>query len=118
MAKPEWGRKILCTGCGVKFYDLNRSPAECPKCGAKNDPLQTFRPKRGGGAKAAAPKVEKAPAPKPEKTADLPEEEDLLEDDSNEDEDDSIIEDTTDLGGDDDDMSEVKEHIETGDGGD
>lgn len=33
MAKPELGSKRLCQGCGAKFYDLNRDPILCPKCG-------------------------------------------------------------------------------------
>ncbi|MGV6871582.1 TIGR02300 family protein [Pseudochelatococcus sp. B33] len=33
MAKPELGTKRLCQGCGAKFYDLNRDPILCPKCG-------------------------------------------------------------------------------------
>ena len=33
MAKREWGAKHTCMGCGVKFYDLHRSPITCPKCG-------------------------------------------------------------------------------------
>ena len=32
MAKPDFGTKRLCAGCGVKFYDLNRNPIVCPKC--------------------------------------------------------------------------------------
>lgn len=33
MAKPELGLKRQCMSCGAKFYDLNRDPATCPKCG-------------------------------------------------------------------------------------
>ncbi len=33
MAKPELGTKRLCSGCGAKYYDLNRDPITCPKCG-------------------------------------------------------------------------------------
>lgn len=29
----ELGRKITCSECGVKFYDLGRSDVTCPKCG-------------------------------------------------------------------------------------
>jgi uncharacterized protein (TIGR02300 family) len=32
VAKSELGTKRLCAGCGVKFYDLNKSPIVCPKC--------------------------------------------------------------------------------------
>jgi len=34
VAKPELGMKRQCLSCGTKFYDLNRSPILCPKCGA------------------------------------------------------------------------------------
>lgn len=33
MAKPELGSKRVCLSCGAKFYDLNRNPILCPKCG-------------------------------------------------------------------------------------
>ena len=32
MAKPEWGTKRECQGCGAHFYDLKRDPIVCPKC--------------------------------------------------------------------------------------
>ncbi|HRJ69468.1 MAG TPA: TIGR02300 family protein [Beijerinckiaceae bacterium] len=35
MAKPELGMKRACLSCGAKFYDLNRDPILCPKCGAQ-----------------------------------------------------------------------------------
>lgn len=34
MAKPELGIKRMCPNCGAKYYDLNRDPIICPKCGA------------------------------------------------------------------------------------
>lgn len=34
VAKPELGTKRHCQGCGAKFYDLNRDPILCPRCGA------------------------------------------------------------------------------------
>jgi uncharacterized protein (TIGR02300 family) len=33
VAKPELGTKRQCMSCGAKFYDLNKDPATCPKCG-------------------------------------------------------------------------------------
>ncbi|HEX2555006.1 MAG TPA: TIGR02300 family protein [Microvirga sp.] len=33
MAKPELGLKRQCMSCGAKFYDLNKNPIVCPKCG-------------------------------------------------------------------------------------
>jgi uncharacterized protein (TIGR02300 family) len=34
VAKPELGTKRQCLSCGAKFYDLNKDPIICPKCGA------------------------------------------------------------------------------------
>jgi uncharacterized protein (TIGR02300 family) len=34
VAKPELGAKRQCQSCATKFYDLNRDPILCPKCGA------------------------------------------------------------------------------------
>jgi len=33
VAKPELGSKHLCQNCGARYFDLNRSPITCPKCG-------------------------------------------------------------------------------------
>jgi uncharacterized protein (TIGR02300 family) len=33
VAKPELGSKRQCQNCGAKFFDLNRDPIICPKCG-------------------------------------------------------------------------------------
>jgi uncharacterized protein (TIGR02300 family) len=38
MGRPELGTKCTCTGCHERFYDLNRSPVICPKCGAQQPP--------------------------------------------------------------------------------
>ena len=35
MPKVEWGKKVVCLNCEAKFYDLNRKPAVCPKCGTE-----------------------------------------------------------------------------------
>jgi uncharacterized protein (TIGR02300 family) len=33
VAKPELGTKRQCQNCGAKFFDLNKDPIICPKCG-------------------------------------------------------------------------------------
>lgn len=33
MAKPELGAKRQCQSCATKFFDLNKDPILCPKCG-------------------------------------------------------------------------------------
>ena len=56
MAKPEWGSKRVCRGCGAKFYDMKRDPILCPGCGVQLDPetvLRGRRAKPGGAPKAA-----------------------------------------------------------------
>ena len=60
MANPEWGAKHTCQNCGVKYYDLQRSPIVCPKCKTAFNPDALLRSRRG---KPAAP--EKAPAAVP-----------------------------------------------------
>ena len=35
MPKPEFGKKVICTNCEAKFYDLNRKPVICPHCGTE-----------------------------------------------------------------------------------
>lgn len=34
MAKPDLGAKRQCQSCAAKFFDLNKSPIVCPKCGS------------------------------------------------------------------------------------
>jgi uncharacterized protein (TIGR02300 family) len=46
MGRPELGTKLACRGCGERFYDLNRSPAICPKCGAEQPPDKPRAPAR------------------------------------------------------------------------
>jgi uncharacterized protein (TIGR02300 family) len=52
MAKPDWGRKYVCLGCQAPFYDLQRTPITCPKCGAVHQPVALLksdgRPRRRG----------------------------------------------------------------------
>ena len=37
MAKVDLGTKRACLSCGMRFYDLKRSPILCPGCGAEFD---------------------------------------------------------------------------------
>jgi len=36
--RPELGIKRLCVRCAVRFYDLQRQPAQCPACDAVQPP--------------------------------------------------------------------------------
>jgi len=33
VAKPELGAKRQCQACSAKFFDLNKDPIVCPRCG-------------------------------------------------------------------------------------
>jgi uncharacterized protein (TIGR02300 family) len=39
MTNPKWGNKHTCAECGAAFYDMQRSPITCPKCGVKHQPV-------------------------------------------------------------------------------
>ena len=55
MAKPDLGTKRVCSGCGAKFYDLNRTPIVCPKCETVFVPVVAAPRTRPEPVKAAAP---------------------------------------------------------------
>lgn len=142
MAKSEWGMKRTCLECGAPFYDLKKKNINCPKCGAAFDPAPPAKPKRLASVGKPAPKPDevaeeakkdtKPPATKNKdadeagtkaaagksgkdgkdgSAEDGPEANDA---EAGDDDDKDLIEDTSDLGRDEDDMSEVKEHIDSG----
>ena len=40
MPDIKFAKKVVCSNCEAKFYDLNRKPAICPHCGTEYvDPL-------------------------------------------------------------------------------
>ena len=100
MAKAELGMKLTCDSCGARFYDLNKTPGICPKCGTANARPVIFKASRrpaedrekAAAAAAAAAKAAKA----------VPADEDDVEVPADDDEDEAVIEDTSDLGEDDD----------------
>ena len=119
MAKPEWGQKRQCLSCGCRFYDMNRTPILCPKCGATVEPDQPIRTRRGSSSSAAEKAAATAVASKAVLNDDLElaaaDEADIdldVEAEADAD-DDTLIEDTSDLGEDDDDMAEVIEHMDS-----
>jgi uncharacterized protein (TIGR02300 family) len=46
LANPDLGAKQICPNCQSKFYDLNRRPAVCPKCGEQFDPEEALKSRR------------------------------------------------------------------------
>ena len=69
MAKPELGTKRMCAGCGAKFYDLNKDPITCPKCGTVFEvmaPSARARPEPVAAAAMARAPVKEAEVETPE----------------------------------------------------
>ncbi|MEE9346995.1 MAG: TIGR02300 family protein [Robiginitomaculum sp.] len=60
MAKVDIGEKVVCPECEVKFYDLTKNPATCPKCAHSFDPAMI--------AQVAPIIIEPEEVAKPEKT--------------------------------------------------
>jgi uncharacterized protein (TIGR02300 family) len=124
MVKPEWGVKRICHSCGAPFYDLQRSPIACPKCGSEYDPEAILKSRRTRAPvvaeKETAPVIldEEAgtEAPAVEETEEVEEEEEevaaVAADGEEEEEEEDTIEDASELGEDEDDMAEVIENIE------
>lgn len=56
MTKAELGTKRVCPNCGSKYYDLNRDPIVCPRCGTVFEVVAVST--RG---RKPAPEVEEAP---------------------------------------------------------
>jgi len=107
VGKVDLGEKLSCSSCGARYYDLNKKPALCPKCGAENERPKVF-------------KTKKTEVPKPqaeEKKSDKPEADDVDEiEDLDTDDDDTLISDDDDLDDDDDDVGTVLGPIETDEG--
>ncbi|MBX3487573.1 MAG: TIGR02300 family protein [Candidatus Paracaedibacteraceae bacterium] len=53
MVKLEWGTKRTCQSCASRFYDLQKSPIICPKCGSTYEIITTTRRGRKTVAKVA-----------------------------------------------------------------
>jgi uncharacterized protein (TIGR02300 family) len=68
VAKPELGTKRLCAGCGAKYYDLNKDPITCPKCGTVYE-VAVVTPRGrpdAAAARAAAAQAAEAELPEPQ----------------------------------------------------
>ena len=65
MAHKKLGRKRRCASCGIKFYDLTKTPAVCPACGTEFDPEVLLKSRRG----RAAAKVDEDRTPTKEENA-------------------------------------------------
>ena len=111
MVKPAWGTKRTCQSCDAKFYDMQRSPIACPKCGAIFDPEASLKTRRGRPAEKVVPlkpEAVKKPVPDIEVIGDDAE---VIEGEAAEEEE-ELIEDASELGEDEEDMAEVIEKAE------
>jgi len=100
LGKVELGMKLTCESCGARFYDLNKQPGKCPKCGTSNSRPVVFKARRSSPTPEDKRPV---PAKVPEPAAD----EDDVVAGVDDDEDEAVIEDTSDLGEDDTDVEVV-----------
>ena len=103
MAQPNLGTKRVCVSCSARFYDLNKNPAVCPKCGAEQ-PVELPRVRRP--VEPATPDSAKKSAPD-----DLDSDTDL-DTDADADADD-VMEDEVGLDDDDDDISSADIDLKT-----
>ena len=100
MSNPAFGVKHVCEGCGERFYDLNRSPAICFKCGVQQSPakIKIYRPLRASpdrGAFSRRPMAQAAvetAEPAGDLAVDDVEDADLPDDDTEIDDDDVEVE--------------------------
>jgi uncharacterized protein (TIGR02300 family) len=60
VAKPELGNKHQCQHCGTRFFDLNKHPIVCPKCGTV---FQVAALTRGAQRAASVPDDDDADVP-------------------------------------------------------
>jgi uncharacterized protein (TIGR02300 family) len=60
VTKAELGTKRVCPNCGAKYYDLNRNPILCPRCGTRFEVAAAPTRARAATPKAVAeePEVE------------------------------------------------------------
>ena len=67
MSKPARGTKRVCSSCGARFYDLNRTPIVCPVCQSIYQVTPPPPPSRrwGRAQPAEARKVEEQEADAP-----------------------------------------------------
>src|SRR5215470_4773939 len=100
VVKASWGTKRTCQNCAARFYDLNKSPIKCPKCGREHDREDFVKVRRGraSAATTAAAAAAAAAAAKAAALAKSKKDEAALEDAAPDDaEGDDAIEDTDDL---------------------
>jgi uncharacterized protein (TIGR02300 family) len=107
VTKHDLGKKHLCTNCGVKFYDLTKTPPTCPKCETVAELVE--RPRTTRSASKSKPKpVPVKPVVEEEAVAAVnPDEESAAESTDDDEASDDVIEDVSELGEDEADLAGV-----------
>ena len=128
MTKPNLGKKRTCLSCETRFFDLNKNPAICPKCGEKYK-IPITKPKRASTPEqktsnvniieadglAEEAKVEEIAPEIDDGDSNADNETDELEAELDDDLDESLMENTSELDEDSDELSEVFEHVNVND---
>ncbi len=107
MVKAEWGRKLTCHKCGVKYYDMAKKNVKCPECDTEYK-AEKIKPRRGMRTDKPKPTPKKTIKPDPEgQLVGVDLDDDILDAENDENRDNTIMEDTSDISGDDEDIEEV-----------
>ena len=107
MAKAEWGRKLTCHNCGVKYYDMTKKNVRCPACDAEYKAVK-IKPRRGVRTDNPKPTPKKTIKSDPEgEVINVDLDDKILGAENDENQDNTIMEDTSDISGDDEDIEEV-----------
>ena len=128
MTKPNLGKKRTCLSCETRFYDLNKNPAICPKCGEKFKKSVTKAKRTSTSEKKASginiieadelaedAKVEEIAPENDDGDSNADNETDELEAELEDDLDESLMENTSELDEDSDELSKVFEHVNVND---
>src|ERR1700735_3292318 len=60
LVKADLGTKRACPSCSARFYDLEKRPIECPKCGFSYEPEALFKQRRTRQPEPAAAPIRAA----------------------------------------------------------
>ena len=81
MGKIERGIKRICQECGTLYYDLEKNPIVCPKCGAEFDPEAILKSRRTRPLVPENQEKQKAEDEETDNSEDLDEVETTIDDD-------------------------------------
>ena len=81
MGKKERGIKRICQECSALYYDLEKNPIICPKCGAEFDPEAILKSRRTRPLVPVNEEKQKAEDEETDNSEDLDEVETTIEDD-------------------------------------